>query len=107
MYVQVLHSKVEDILLEKESIDIIVSEWMGHYLLHESMLDSVLFARDRFLKKSGLLFPDKCQLFAAPCTLLREWNEQIGFWKENHYGFKFDAFHSLVENNIKPEICEV
>jgi len=35
-------------------VDVIISEWMGFYLLHESMLDSVLVARDRFLKK-GLL----------------------------------------------------
>eukprot|EP01054_Gregarina_sp_Poly1_P000825 Gregarina_sp_Poly_1__824@NODE_1198_length_4803_cov_95_037162_g823_i0_p1_GENE_NODE_1198_length_4803_cov_95_037162_g823_i0NODE_1198_length_4803_cov_95_037162_g823_i0_p1_ORF_typecomplete_len333_score27_23PrmA/PF06325_13/6e15MTS/PF05175_14/5_4e11PRMT5/PF05185_16/1_3e09Methyltransf_25/PF13649_6/1_1e08Met_10/PF02475_16/1_1e08Methyltransf_31/PF13847_6/2_2e08Methyltransf_18/PF12847_7/7_8e08Cons_hypoth95/PF03602_15/1_4e07CMAS/PF02353_20/5_5e07DOT1/PF08123_13/9_1e07RrnaAD/PF00398_20/9_3e07PCMT/PF01135_19/ len=33
-------------------VDIIISEWMGHYLVHESMLDSVLVARDRWLQKS-------------------------------------------------------
>jgi hypothetical protein len=31
-----------------EQVDIIVSEWMGFYLVHESMLDSVLFARDKY-----------------------------------------------------------
>ena len=28
-------------------VDVIVSEWMGYALLFESMLDSVLHARDR------------------------------------------------------------
>ena len=28
----------------------IISEWMGNFLLKESMLDTVLIARDRFLK---------------------------------------------------------
>ena len=28
-------------------VDVIVSEWMGYALLFESMLDSVLYARDR------------------------------------------------------------
>ena len=36
-----MHQKVEDLEIS-EKVDIIVSEWMGFYLLHESMLDSVL-----------------------------------------------------------------
>lgn len=28
-------------------VDVIVSEWMGYTLLFETMLDSVLYARDR------------------------------------------------------------
>lgn len=30
-----------------------MSEWMGYFLLFESMLDTVLVARDRFLKPGG------------------------------------------------------
>ena len=32
-----------------EKVDIIVSEWMGYCLFYESMLDSVIVARDRWL----------------------------------------------------------
>ena len=39
-------------------MDIIVSEWMGYCLFYESMLDSVLFARDKWLSSNGLMFPD-------------------------------------------------
>ena len=42
-----------------EKVDIIVSEWMGYCLLYESMLETVLFARDKWLAEDGLLFPDK------------------------------------------------
>ena len=28
-------------------VDVIISEWMGYFLLRESMLDSVLLARDK------------------------------------------------------------
>ena len=31
-------------------VDVIISEWMGNFLFKESMLDTVLMARDRFLK---------------------------------------------------------
>ncbi len=35
-------------------MDIIISEWMGYFLLYESMLDTVLFARDKWLQPGGL-----------------------------------------------------
>lgn len=43
---------MEDITLPDgiTQVDVIVSEWMGYALLYESMLDSVLIARDRFLR---------------------------------------------------------
>eukprot|EP00913_Durusdinium_trenchii_P004940 g4587.t1 len=47
-------------------VDVIISEWMGYFLLRESMLDSVLIARDRFLKPGGALFPSHATLFLAP-----------------------------------------
>lgn len=47
-------------------VDVIISEWMGYFLLRESMLDSVLVARDRFLKPGGALFPSHATLFLAP-----------------------------------------
>ena len=48
-------------------VDIIVSEWMGYFLLRESMLDSVIRARDKFLKKkTGLMFPSHSTMYVAP-----------------------------------------
>lgn len=50
-------------------VDIIISEWMGYFLLRESMLDSIVRARDKFLKQStGLLFPSHCTMYVAPVT---------------------------------------
>ena len=40
--------------------DVIVSEWMGYGLFFESMLDTVLYARDKYLKPDGALLPDVC-----------------------------------------------
>ena len=34
-----------------EQVDIIVSEWMGYCLLYETMLPSVIYARDKYLRK--------------------------------------------------------
>ena len=40
-------------------VDIIISEWMGYALLYESMLDTVLVARDKWLQPDGIIMPDK------------------------------------------------
>ena len=48
-------------------VDIIVSEWMGYFLLRESMMDSVIRARDKFLKqKTGYMFPSHTTMYIAP-----------------------------------------
>ena len=50
-----LKGKIEEVKLPVEHVDVIISEWMGYFLLFESMLDSVLFARDRYLTpKTGV-----------------------------------------------------
>lgn len=65
---QVINSKVEDIELPNNiKVDAIVSEWMGFYLLHEGMLDSVLLSRDKFLKENGQMFPETACIYVAPC----------------------------------------
>lgn len=48
-----------------EKFDIIISEWMGYFLLYESMLDTVLLARDKYLQPDGLIFPDVATLYVA------------------------------------------
>ena len=48
-------------------VDIFISEWMGYFLLRESMLDSLLRAREKFLKpKTGLMFPSHTTMYIAP-----------------------------------------
>lgn len=44
--------------IQPHSIDVLVSEWMGYCLLYESMLSSVLYARDKWLKPGGSILPD-------------------------------------------------
>lgn len=51
--ITVIRGKIEEIQLPQK-VDIIVSEWMGYFLLFEAMLDSVLVARDRHLAPNGI-----------------------------------------------------
>lgn len=63
--VKVLNGKIEEMALPAPQVDAIVSEWMGYLLLYESMFDSVIYARDRFLAPGGRLFPNVAKMFAA------------------------------------------
>ena len=55
--------KVENVELPCEKIDIIISEWIGYFLLNESMFDTVLFARDKWLKNDGFILPDRAKIY--------------------------------------------
>jgi len=63
--ITLVKGKVEEIELPVDKVDIIISEWMGYFLLYESMLDTVLFARDKWLVPGGLIFPDKASLYVC------------------------------------------
>ncbi|KAF9568765.1 arginine N-methyltransferase 3 [Agrocybe pediades] len=86
--ITVVQGKVENIELPKdiEKVDIIVSEWMGYALLYESMLDSVLVARDRFLKPGGVMAPSETRMVLGLCDGSEIHKERIGFW-DDVYGF--------------------
>lgn len=46
-----------------EKVDIIVSEWMGYWLLFEMMVNSLVIARDNWLKPGGTMFPDRATMY--------------------------------------------
>ena len=81
-----LHGKMEEVKLPVKEVDIIISEWMGYFLLYESMLDTVLWARDNYLKKGGLVFPDRAVMKVCAIEDAEYRTEKIDFW-DDVYGF--------------------
>lgn len=88
--ITVLQSKVEDVTLPVDKVDVIISEWMGYMLLYESMLDSVLHARDRYLAPNGLMAPSQTRLVISAITGQRIWRDRVAFWSDV-YGFDMPA----------------
>ncbi|KAJ8140921.1 hypothetical protein OXX80_000437 [Metschnikowia pulcherrima] len=89
--ITLIQGKLEDIQLPVDSVDIIVSEWMGYFLLYESMLDTVLYARDKYLVPGGLILPDKCSMYIAGIEDGNYKNDKIHYW-EDVYGFDYTPF---------------
>ncbi|XP_020584258.1 probable protein arginine N-methyltransferase 6 [Phalaenopsis equestris] len=99
----VLHGRVEDVDIE-EMVDVIISEWMGYLLLYETMLPSVIFARDKWLKPGGLIMPSHATLYMAPITHVARYRESIDFWR-NVYGIDMTAMLSLAKQYAFEEPC--
>ena len=62
--IEVHNCDVEDIY-DIEKVDIIICEFMGNFLLSNSLIRKVIYARDKFLVKGGLIFPDKATLYLS------------------------------------------
>ncbi|KAL9931651.1 hypothetical protein V8E36_009437 [Tilletia maclaganii] len=105
--IRVFNGKIEDLGPElapyEGKVDVIVSEWMGYFLIYEAMLPSVLHARDRYLRKpsninaadgtssdGGILAPSHTRMTLAGVQDAEVLQERIHFW-EDVYGFKMNA----------------
>mmetsp|Transcript_22488 Transcript_22488/g.60839 ORF Transcript_22488/g.60839 Transcript_22488/m.60839 type:complete len:371 (-) Transcript_22488:562-1674(-) len=110
--VEVIQAKMEDVTLP-EKVDVIVSEWMGYMLLRESMLDSVLEARDKWLKPGGALYPSKATMYFAPirtaalaersvsyAQTMQEWHTFAGYMKNEH-GISVDCLTGAYDQEHK------
>lgn len=92
----VIRGKIEEISLPDgvEHVDIIISEWMGYALLYESMLDSVLHARDKFLRPNGgVMAPSQCRMMLALCDGNEVVKDRVAFWNDV-YGTPFFGYTS-------------
>ncbi|GAA5917764.1 hypothetical protein JCM8208_004848 [Rhodotorula glutinis] len=92
--ITLIKGKMEEVVLPVDKVDIIISEWMGYFLLYESMLDSVLYARDRYLNPGGLMFPDEATLYLAAIEDQEYKEEKIGFW-DDVYGFDYSCIKEI------------
>jgi protein arginine N-methyltransferase 1 len=87
--ITVLEGKVEDQELPGP-VDVIVSEWMGYFLIFERMLDSVLIARDRWLAPGGRLLPGTATLLLFAIEDHSYVQKRFGWW-DDVYGFDLSA----------------
>ncbi len=92
---------MEELELPVKEVDIIISEWMGYFLLYESMLDSVLWARDKYLnKKTGKMLPDRAQIYIAAIE-----DENYKFNKTQFWKNQYDIDMSAMTNVVLKEPC--
>lgn len=103
--VTIIKSKVEEAVLPVDQVDIIISEWMGYFLIYESMLDTVLYARDKWLKKDGYILPDKATLTLAAIEDSSYKKSKLNFW-DDIYGINMSCIKPSVISEPLIDVCE-
>jgi len=94
--ITLVKGKVEEVELPDgiEKVDIIISEWMGYCLFYESMLNTVLHARDRWLAPGGLMFPDRGTLYVCAIEDRQYKEDKINWW-DQVYGFDMSCVRKV------------
>jgi len=82
-------------------VDLIVSEWMGHFLFYEAMLGPLLAIRDRFLAPGGLMLPARVSMHAA-LLIDQAFHEESAFFLGNPYGIDFS---SIADQPLRQSRC--
>jgi len=103
--VSIIQGKVEEVELPVEKVDIIISEWMGYCLFYESMLDTVLFARDKWLATDGMLFPDRATLFVSAIEDRQYKDDKINWW-DSVYGFDMSCIREVAMTEPLVDVVE-
>ncbi|XP_061663909.1 protein arginine N-methyltransferase 8-B-like isoform X2 [Syngnathoides biaculeatus] len=101
--ITIFPGKAEEVELPVDEVDIIISEWMGYCLFYESMLNTVIFARDKWLKPGGLMFPDRASLYVVAIED-RQYKDFKIHWWENVYGFDMSCIRNVA---IKEPLVDV
>ncbi|XP_026464868.1 protein arginine N-methyltransferase 1 [Ctenocephalides felis] len=102
--ITLLKNRLEDIEFPIQKFDIIVSEWMGYFLLFEGMLDSVIYARDNYLKPGGIILPNRCNISIVGSGDIEDHNSYVNFWKDV-YGFKMSCMKTNMLKETSVEIA--
>jgi len=105
--ITLIKGKVEEVSLPNDidKVDIIISEWMGYCLFYESMLDTVIYARDKWLRKDGhgMIFPDKASLYICGIEDRQYKEDKIDWW-DNVYGINMNCIRKVA---IKEPLVDV
>jgi len=103
--ITLIQGKIEEVQLPVDKVDIIISEWMGYFLLYESMLNTVIFARDKWLATGGIILPDKANLYVAAIEDADYKEEKIHWW-DSVYGFNMSAIKKIAYREPLVDVVE-
>lgn len=80
-------------------VDVIVSEWMGHFLFAERMLEPLITLRDKFLRPGGLIIPQYCSLHLG-LVVTTPLYEELAFLRTRPYDIDFSPVAEWPFNEV-------
>ncbi|XP_068801461.1 protein arginine N-methyltransferase 3 isoform X3 [Struthio camelus] len=103
--ITLVKGRIEEVDLPLEKVDVIISEWMGYFLLFESMLDSVIYAKDKYLAEGGSVYPDTCTISLVAVGDMNKHVDKLVFW-EDVYGFDMSCMKKAVIPEAVVEVLD-
>ncbi|PIO30573.1 hypothetical protein AB205_0129480, partial [Aquarana catesbeiana] len=100
--VTIIKGKVEEVELPVEKVDIIISEWMGYCLFYESMLNTVIYARDKWLEVDIYTVKVDDLSFTSPFCLQVKRNDYIHALVA-YFNIEFTRCHKRTGFSTSPE----
>uniref|UniRef100_H3AWQ8 type I protein arginine methyltransferase n=1 Tax=Latimeria chalumnae TaxID=7897 RepID=H3AWQ8_LATCH len=91
-----LNGRLAEFTMPLDPLNVVIENWLGYFLLFESMLDSVIYARDKYLAEEGsVVYPDLCTINLAALGDMKKHADRIAFW-DDVYGFKMACMKKAV-----------
>lgn len=78
---------------------------MGYFLLFESMLDTVIYARNRWLAPGGHVLPNSGALWLQGLADPDLHHKHVSFWSDV-YGFKMSAMRTAVLEEASVQVVK-
>lgn len=93
--VKILRGNAQDVELDGP-VDLIVSEWLGHFAFVENMLDDVLAARDANLAEGGRMMPSHVECLLAPVDdPYLYFRDGPGAWRNPVHGLDLSSLEGI------------
>lgn len=114
--IRFIHGDEKSLTLD-EPVDLIVSETMGPFVLHnEWVLDSLFTVRDRFLAGGGIMIPTRVSMKLG-FIVDRKLFARLSYFKKKPYGIDFSSVEEwpyfrtqvkvLLPDEVAPEVMDV
>ena len=99
--------RVEELALDGD-YDLIVSEWMGFFGLAELMFESVIDARERYMRPTGHMLPRHLRLCVAPVDDSHVHQDLgLGLWERPVYGLDFSRLLEAEVQSFITAACDL
>ena len=99
--VELIQARAEELVLE-EPVDLIISVFTGNFLLTEDLLPALFTARDRCLRKDGLLLPGGARMRVAPVSCEQYFDAVVGRWGAASGAAADWSAHSFDYSAVRP-----
>ena len=83
-----------------ESVDLILSVLTGNFLLEEDLLPSLFFARDKYLKPSGILLPDCGEMWIVPVAAEEYYEKHVSCWTHGAHEIDYSSVRKFAANSL-------